>query len=218
MEGGVEVFGFWPSPFSLRVELALKLKGIQYQYVEEDVLNQKSDLLVKYNPIYKKVPVLVHHGKPISESLVILEYIEETWKHSPILPQDCHEKALARFWAAYIDGKVVSALGKVCGSKGEVIEEAVEEAKEALEPLEKELKSNKFFGGEKIGFLDIVGILIAFWIPASEEALGIEMLTAHKFPNLIQWIEELANDNVVKELIPKKDDLVTHMKTVLGKN
>lgn len=112
----------------------------------------------------------------------------------------------------------MSALGKVCGSKGEVIEEAVEEAKEALEPLEKELKSNKFFGGEKIGFLDIVGILIAFWIPASEEALGIEMLTAHKFPNLIQWIEELANDNVVKELIPKKDDLVTHMKTVLGKN
>lgn len=112
----------------------------------------------------------------------------------------------------------MSTLGKIRGSKGEEMEKAVEEVKEALEPLEKELKSNKFFGGEKIGFLDIVGILIAFWIPASEEALGIELLTSHKFPNLIHWIEELANNNVVKELIPKKDDLVAHFKTILGKN
>lgn len=98
----VTLYGMWASPYVKTVELALKVKGIHYEYVEEDLRN-KSPLLLKFNPVHKKVPVLVHNGKAIAESLVIIEYIDETWKTGPqLLPEDPYKRSQIRFWACYM--------------------------------------------------------------------------------------------------------------------
>lgn len=109
MEGQNKVIlhGTWASPYVKRVELALKLKGIPFDYVKEDLVN-KSELLLKYNPVHKKVPVLVHNGNPISESIVIIEYIDETWKNGPkLLPEDSYKRAQVRFWSKFIQEQVI---------------------------------------------------------------------------------------------------------------
>ncbi|KAM6574412.1 probable glutathione S-transferase [Cannabis sativa] len=205
----VKLYGARGSPFSNRVNIALKLKGVEYKYYEEDLKN-KSTSLLKYNPIHKKVPAFVHNGKPLAESLVILEYIDETWKTHPILPQHPYERAQARFWSRFIDDKIVTTTIKVVKVKEEQ-KNALEEVSEYLEILEKELKE-KYFGGESIGMVDLAGNFIAQWIPTIEELMGVEILTEAKFPKLCKWSHDFATHPVVKEVSPSKEELVAIFK------
>ncbi|KAL3826054.1 hypothetical protein ACJIZ3_022083 [Penstemon smallii] len=204
----VKLFGTWSSPSSKRVEIALKLKGVEYEYVEEDLQNKSPDLL-KYNPIHKKVPILLHNGKPIVESLLIVEYIDETWPGPAILPSDPYDRAMARFWAKFLDEKCWPAMKKAWLSTGEEQEKANEEANEALMFLENELKGKKFFGGDTIGLVDIAANLIALWYGINEELSGLiqQPLTKDKFPNLCEWVDEYTNCSFVKENLPPTDKL-----------
>ena len=108
-EHELKLLGTWRGPFAMRVRLALNFKGLSYEFVEQD-LDNKSDLLLTSNPVHKKVPVLIHNGKPICESVVILEYIDEAYGSTgpSLLPTDPYERAIARFWVDYIDQKVYS--------------------------------------------------------------------------------------------------------------
>ena len=101
----LKLLGLPLSPFVISVRMALNIKGVSYEYVDEDPSN-KSELLLKSNPVHKKVPVLIHNGKPICESLVILQYVDELFAGRSILPTDPYERATARFWAAYAGDKV----------------------------------------------------------------------------------------------------------------
>lgn len=90
----------------MRVQIVLAEKGIEYEYIEEDI-TKKSDLLLQLNPVHKKIPVLVHNGEPICESLNIIQYIDEAWNEkTPLMPRDPYKRAVARFWADLIDRKV----------------------------------------------------------------------------------------------------------------
>ncbi|XP_028078687.1 probable glutathione S-transferase [Camellia sinensis] len=204
----VKLLGHWASPFNCRIETALKLKGVQYEFIQEDLQN-KSPLLLKCNPIHKKIPVLLHNGKPICESLVILEYIDETWKGTPIFPEDPHERAIGRFWANFIDEKCLPAIKKAFFTKDD---KAIEEASELLKTLEAQLNDNKFFRGDNVGLVDIVANLFGYWVGVIQEAMGVELLTEEKFPRLRKCIDEYDNCNVIKECLPPREKLLAFAK------
>ncbi|XVE91487.1 hypothetical protein REPUB_Repub01dG0014400 [Reevesia pubescens] len=99
----VVLIGTLASGYCKRVELALKLKGIPYKYIEEDQEN-RSQLLLQCNHVHMKVPVLVHNGNSIAESLVIPEYIDEFWSNTApkLLPVDPYRRLKIRFWAGQL--------------------------------------------------------------------------------------------------------------------
>ncbi|XP_021719935.1 glutathione S-transferase U8-like [Chenopodium quinoa] len=210
MDPDMKLLGLWCSPFSKRVEIALCLKGLPYDYIEEDIQNKSPELL-KCNPVHKKVPVLVRDGKPIAESLVILEYIDEMWNDKlAILPEQPYERAMARFWARFIDEKCLPSIWKAFwGPENEQVR-AEKEARDNLNALEKELEGKKFFGGTSIGYLDIVANFIAYWLDAIQKAAGKKLLTKESFPLLSKWKDDFIACKVVKENLPPWERLVAY--------
>ncbi|KAI3774640.1 hypothetical protein L1987_49199 [Smallanthus sonchifolius] len=212
-EAEVVVLGWWPSMFYARVRIALAEKGINYEYVEEDLPDNKSPLLLKHNPIYKKVPVLIHKGKPICESKIIIQYIDETWKEGyPLLPSDPYLKSQAAFWADYIDKHIYEGGKMIVSSKGEEMQKRVEEFLGYLKVLERELGEKPYFNGESFGFLDMA--LICYYSSfVASETVGNFSIEKH-CPKLAVWATQcLKRESVSKALAdPKKvyDSLIAY--------
>ncbi|ONH93065.1 hypothetical protein PRUPE_8G210600 [Prunus persica] len=207
----VKVLGFWASPYPYRVMWALKLKGVEYEYVEEDIFN-KSDLLLQSNPVHKMVPVFFHGGKIIAESTVILEYIEETWPQNPLLPNDPYARAMARFWMKFLDDKKPNLLA-FFRKIGDEQAKAVKDAQEIMTILEQHsLEENKFFNGDEIGMTDLAFGLITFWLEVMEEGAGVQVLEVNRFPRLQAWIKNFKEVPVIKENHPDKSRQLAYMK------
>ncbi|KAL6292360.1 hypothetical protein ACE6H2_000502 [Prunus campanulata] len=214
MADEVKLLGVWNSPFSCRVIWVLKLKGIPYDYIEEDLQNKSPELL-KYNPVHKKIPVLVHGERPICESMIIVEYIEETWPQKyPLLPTDPYERAMARFWVKYFEEKSI-AIWMVFRTTGKEQEKFKKESLEILRTIEEHagtVGKNKFFGGDEIGIVDIAFGWIAQWFEVVEDVVGVKLFEAHAFPCLHAWTQNFKQVPVIKENLPDRDEMLVLFK------
>ncbi|XP_020179103.1 glutathione S-transferase U8 [Aegilops tauschii subsp. strangulata] len=220
MSETVKVMSTFGSIYGHRPEVALRLKGIPYELLLEDLPNNKSELLLTHNPVHKLVPVLLHGDKSICESLIIVEYIDEAFEGPRLLPADPYERATARFWAQFIDQKFARPFWmSICMADGDKEEEEnfLKEAKKNLLLLEGQLKGNRFFGGNSIGLVDIAASGLARWLGAFEEISGVNLLTDEQFPALCRWAKEYAGDERAKECLPNMDELVAKITAVKKK-
>ncbi|XP_051133683.1 glutathione transferase GST 23-like [Andrographis paniculata] len=211
----LKLFRTWSSPYAMRAVQALKIKGLEYDAVFEDI-NNKSTSLLQYNPVHRKVPVLLHNGRPVCESLIILEYIDDTWNQPhPLLPHDPYQKAIARFWAKFGDDKLLPSVWRVFVAQGEEQREAaVAEAAGNLKLVEEQLKGKEFFGGERIGYLDIALGWMGNLVGILDEIAGIQLVTGEAFPELSAWIDRFAGHPAIKELWPPHDRMVDKFKAM----
>ena len=217
MADEVVLLDFWPSMFGIRVRIALAEKGVKYEYKEENLKN-KSPLLLQMNPVHKKIPVLIHNGRPVCESPIIVQYIDEVWKDkAPLLPSDPYQRAQARFWVDFIDKKMYDSSRKTWTTKGEEQEAAKKEFFEVLKTLEGQLGDKPFFGGDNFGYVDLSLIPFYCWF-YTYETCGKFSVEA-ECPKFIAWVKRCLQRETVAKALPdgkKVFEFVSVMRTNLG--
>lgn len=90
---------YFRSSSSYRVRIALNWKGLPYEYVAIGLNRNGGE---QFQPEFKSlnpqalVPVLSENGLAISQSLAILEYLEEKYPEKPLLPESIEDRAYVR--------------------------------------------------------------------------------------------------------------------------
>ncbi len=103
----LRLHSYWRSTAAYRVRIALALKGLPYEIVPVDLRRgeQRADLYRRTNP-QGLVPVLEADDQILTQSLPILEWLEEVHPEPALLPQDPFGRAYARATAAIIASDV----------------------------------------------------------------------------------------------------------------
>lgn len=100
------------------------------------------------------------------------------------------------------------ALYPIFGATGEAQRKVVHEAQQCLKTLETALKGKKFFGGDSVGFLDIIVGWFAYWLPLVEEVCGAGIVTDEELPLMKAWFDRFLAVDVIKATLPDRDRLL----------
>lgn len=101
----MKLYNYYRSSASYRVRIALALKGVEYDYLPVHLLNGGGE---QFQQDYRQlnpqslVPTLVVGDQAISQSLAIIEFLEESIAEPPLLPADAIARAKVRAFALHL--------------------------------------------------------------------------------------------------------------------
>eukprot|EP00741_Cyanophora_paradoxa_P020082 tig00021234_g19383.t1 len=155
----MKLIGWTGCPFTQRVWLALEGRGIPYEFELIDPLN-KPDWFLLMNP-KGQVPVLVHNGKHLRESLVQIYYLEDAFPssaaHPTLLPGDPYERAQARLWVEWCGSELNPAVMALLRAKEEADRPKLADAvAEKLRFLSAEMPTAPAFASPTLTLVDCV--------------------------------------------------------------
>ena len=90
-----------------KVRLVLAEKGIEHETknISFETRQQHTPEFEALNP-KGKVPVIVHNGRTITESTIIVEYLDDAFPGPSLMPTDPYWRARRRLWARWIDDEM----------------------------------------------------------------------------------------------------------------
>ena len=199
----LSLYSYWRSSAAYRVRIALNMKGLPYKLIPVHLVKDGGEHHgEQFRSLNSQglVPVLVHQGEVITQSMAICEYLDEQFAQYPLLPADPLERARVRSLALQIacdihplnNLRVMKYLQK---SYAEAVDTAVwmkHWMSEGFSALEIQLE-NRFENRESAndsGYITAQpGLFECFLIPQvyNAERFGTEM---SGFPHIQQIVEK----------------------------
>ncbi len=166
-------------PYAARARIVLAEKGLEVETVEID-LSDRPAWLYEKNPA-GRVPVIEEDGgDPLSESTVIMEFLEERYPEPALMPADPADRAAVRL-LIFRDKDLTDpyyALRR--GENG-----AAEQLDAALAKLDVRLYDRDYLGGAEYSLADIA---LVPWVLRARDMLGVEL---SGYPSLGAWLARL---------------------------
>uniref|UniRef100_UPI003AB09D23 maleylacetoacetate isomerase isoform X1 n=1 Tax=Centroberyx gerrardi TaxID=166262 RepID=UPI003AB09D23 len=154
--------GYFRSSCSWRVRIAFALKGIEYDQVPVHLIKdggqQLTDQYKALNPM-QQVPAVQIDGIILSQSLAVIQYIEETRPGPRLLPADPKKRAQVRMICDLIASGIqplqnLYVIQKIGAEKVQWAQHFIQRGFQALEPILKET-AGKYCVGDEISMADI---------------------------------------------------------------
>lgn len=199
-EPHMTLYGYWRSSCSWRVRLALELKQIAYEYKAVNLLKneEESQEYLAINPA-GLLPTLIDGKVRLSESLAILEYLEEKFPGrggASLLPRSFEDRAAVRSLCLHIASGVQPLQNLGVLQKVEKLGGAAARAQwgkdvitDGMEKLEKMLlaTSGKYCVGDEITMADL------FLVPQVYNAgrFGVSMEAMPTISRIMKELEPL---------------------------
>ena len=187
------------SPYGHRVEIALIEKNIPYEKVFVDLAN-RPQWFVDEAPL-GKVPLLYVGKKVLFESNAICEYLEEAFPQKSLHSQDQVIKSQHRAWMEVANGILAGTFGMVYAKNQEELDLKKAETISKLKALDKNLKFNPYFDGDKFSLIDIC--MASAFKPLSFVNSKFMLEIFDHFPNLTGYCENLITRGSLQKALPE---------------
>ncbi len=187
----LKLYHYWRSSSSWRVRWALAHKGIPCEYIAVNLLDDETDRPEHRarNPM-GHVPVLEVDGRLLTESVAMLEWLEETYPAAPLLPRDPWLRARTRALVETINAgiqpvqnlNVLEMLSDAPETRKKWAQHWIRHGLRSFEALASDL-GGKFSAGDQLTLADLL------LVPQCYNAGRQEIDVGAEFPRLKAWVD-----------------------------
>lgn len=200
----ITIVSFKICPFVQRVVAALAAKNVPYE-IEYISLSDKPQWFLDLSPT-GQVPLLItESGQALFESDAIVEYLDEVTVPliAGVTPE---QRAVDRAWSYQASKHYLVQCAAMQSRDRETLAERSAKLKKAFERAERQLGDAPFFGGDRLGNVDIA------WLPLLHRAAIVERYSGYDFlsgyPKVKAWQGALIDTGLADRSVSQDFDEV----------
>jgi glutathione S-transferase len=185
-------------PYVQRVAIVLAEKAVCFERRDVD-LSRKPDWFLAVSPL-GKTPLLLVEGRPIFESAVICEYLDET--RAPRLhSEDALARARDRAWVEFASSLLNTICAFYSAADDGQLEARAGEIRGRFAQVESELGKGTWFGGGRFGLVDAAFAPVFRYFEVFERIDDFGFLAG--LPRARAWRRRLAARASVRDAVAK---------------